>query len=367
MQEAAQENSSQAGSEGGGEAGGSAAGAGAAVNPGVPLAQFQFQNSFLPESYGGSGYSNQFVVQPVIPITLKPGGFFEYHIVRPTLSILSPVPDPDGPVGDTSGIGDIVALDLYFRKPEEGLVWGIGPIYNLPTSTNRQTGLGEWQIGPAVAYIDSRKKGWVTGFLAQAPFSLESDAYSVTVQPILTKLLKDEWYVGSGDVPLIVAGNNNAYNIPLSVRIGRVIKAGKQPINILYPTSIHSRRFSLRADSRIRRQIKCLLLAAGCPVWLQQRQSSQTMLSRVPRLPTLQVKLRETVVKPLGQQAQGFVGKALSVQSDGLQDGSFNRLASESARLTHRANRFQRFGRSCQISLRTSCDQNFRLSDRWCF
>ena len=232
VQEAAQENSSQAGSEGGGEAGGSAAGAGAAVNPGVPLAQFQFQNSFLPESYGGSGYSNQFVVQPVIPITLKPGGFFEYHIVRPTLSILSPVPDPDGPVGDTSGIGDIVALDLYFRKPAEGLVWGIGPIYNFPTSTNRQTGLGEWQIGPAVAYIDSRKKGWVTGFLAQAPFSLESDAYSVTVQPILTKLLKDEWYVGLGDVPLIVAGNNNAYNIPLSVRIGRVIKAGKQPINI---------------------------------------------------------------------------------------------------------------------------------------
>ncbi len=55
---------------------------------------------FVPESYGASGYSNQFIVQPVFSVNRKPGSFLEYHVVRPTLPILEPNPDPDGPIGD---------------------------------------------------------------------------------------------------------------------------------------------------------------------------------------------------------------------------------------------------------------------------
>jgi len=237
---------SSGGAAGGGAAGGSGgAGAGAANNPGVPLAQFQFQNVFVPESYEGTGYSNQFIVQPVIPIMRNPDSYFKYHIVRPTLPILSPVPDPDGPLGDSAGIGDLTALDLYFHTPQKGLVWGIGPAYVFPTSTNRQTGSGEWQLGPAFAIIDSRKKSWVYGFLIQAPISLESNAYSISVQPILTKLLKNQKYIAAGDLLLKFDDQDEGYNIPLSLKFGKVFKAGKLPINVFLqpqytPDGFHS-------------------------------------------------------------------------------------------------------------------------------
>ncbi len=41
--------------------------AGQATNPVAPLIQFQLQNSFVGENKAGEGYSNQLVVQPVIP------------------------------------------------------------------------------------------------------------------------------------------------------------------------------------------------------------------------------------------------------------------------------------------------------------
>lgn len=54
-----------------------AAGAGDAVNPGAPLSQIQFQNVFIPESYQSSGYSNQFILQPVFSVNRNPGSFFD--------------------------------------------------------------------------------------------------------------------------------------------------------------------------------------------------------------------------------------------------------------------------------------------------
>jgi len=134
--------------------GGGGAGAGEAVNPGAPLSQIQFQNVFVPESYGASGYSNQFIVQPVISVNRKPGSFFEYHVVRLTLPILEPNPDPDGPIGDIGGIGDLTLVDVYVHQTKKkGLIWGVGPVISFPTSSNRQTGLGEWQFGPAFAVV----------------------------------------------------------------------------------------------------------------------------------------------------------------------------------------------------------------------
>lgn len=225
----------QAGASGGGQAGGGgpeAAGAAAANNPGVPLSQWQFQNAFLPESYNSSGYANQFIVQPVIAIALKPDSYFKYHIVRATFPVLAPVADPDGPTPDIAGTGDITYFDLYFPESRrEGVKWGVGPVAILPSSTNGN-GLGEWQLGPSFAVINSSKKNWIYGFLIEVPFSLESNAYAIQMQPIFTRLLEDEWYVAIGDLLWKFDDQNRGYHIPLSFKVGRVIKAGTQPINI---------------------------------------------------------------------------------------------------------------------------------------
>ncbi|MGB3127875.1 MAG: hypothetical protein WBB95_29010 [Pseudomonas sp.] len=208
-------------------------GAAAAVNPSAPLSQLQFQNTFIPESYGGSGYANQFIVQPVIAVNRKPDSYFPYHIIRPTLPILAPTSDPDGPVFDVGGLGDTTYFDLYIHPIKKGVNYAIGPVAVLPTSTSLQLGAGEWQLGPAFAYIDAALFEDLTfGALVEAPFSLESDIYSVTVQPIFTKLLGNEWFAGVGDLAWKFDDQDGNYNIPLSLQLGKVIKAGELPLKI---------------------------------------------------------------------------------------------------------------------------------------
>jgi hypothetical protein len=210
-----------------------ASAAAAAVDPTAPLSQMQFQNVFIPETYGGSGYANIHVIQTIFAIQRKPDAYFPYHIIRPTLPILAPTADPDGPIPDIGGLGDTALVDLYVHPVKKGVNLGFGPTMVFPTSTDRRLGLGEWQIGPALAYIDAaRFKDSIVGGLVQVPFSLESDAYSVTFSPIATRILKDGWFAGIGDLALKLNDQDGNYNIPLSMQVGKVIAAGKQPLKL---------------------------------------------------------------------------------------------------------------------------------------
>ncbi len=218
--------------QGGGSGGGGGAGAGAATDPSVPLAQMQFQNVFVSETYESSGYSNQFIIQPVIPIHLD-FEFFPYHIIRPTLPVIAPTADPDGPQGVEGGLGDLTIIDVVvhpFEKLKTNL--GIGYIAVAPTATDPQLGLRKWQLGPTIFAVTKAIPKWNLGALVQVPFSLESDSYTVQMQPIVVRMLPNEWYVGLGDQEWILDDQDGNYSLPINFRIGKVCKFGDQPMNV---------------------------------------------------------------------------------------------------------------------------------------
>ena len=66
-------------------------GGGDSNDPTAPVMQLRFQNLFGPESFDASGYSNQFILQPVIPLMINDDGFFEYRIFRPTIPVIAPI------------------------------------------------------------------------------------------------------------------------------------------------------------------------------------------------------------------------------------------------------------------------------------
>ena len=219
---------------GGGESGGGGgAGAAAATDPSVPLAQIQIQNLFTPETYDASGYSNTVIVQPVIPLHIGEDAFFPYHIVRPTLPIISPSADPDGPAGSEGGLGDMTVVDVFIH-PSERLKtsFGIGYVATLPTRTDPRLGLGEWQIGPSAVVISRAVPKWIFGGLVEVPFSVESDAYSVQMQGIAMRLLPDECFIGWGDQILKFNDQNGGYDLPLSLQVGKVVKVGNTPMKL---------------------------------------------------------------------------------------------------------------------------------------
>jgi hypothetical protein len=216
-----------------GEGGGGGAGAAAATDPSVPLTQLQLQNVFTPETYDASGYSNTFIVQPVIPLNIGEDAFFPYHIVRPTLPIIGPTADPDGPIGVHGGLGDTTIVDAFIHPIEELKTnVGIGYVAVLPTRTYPVLGRGEWQLGPSAVVISRAVPKWIVGGLVEAPFSLESDAYAVQLQAIALRLLPNEWFIGWGDQILKLNDQNGGYELPLSLQLGKVAKVGQTPMKL---------------------------------------------------------------------------------------------------------------------------------------
>lgn len=212
--------------------------AAAATDPSSPLTQLQFQNVFIPESYDASGYSNQFIIQPVIPLTIGENSYFKYHILRPTIPIIAPTPDPDGPAGVEGGLGDTTLLDVFVHPVEELKTnWGIGYSAILPTSTDSSLGAGEWQLGPAVFATTTAVDKWLLGALYFQPFSLESDAHQLRFQVIATHFLPDEWYIGWGDEIWKLDDENGGYNMPLNLRFGKVADVGKHKMNLFVQPS----------------------------------------------------------------------------------------------------------------------------------
>ena len=117
-----------------------------ATNPTSDLTVLQVQNTFVPNTYGASGYANILGLQAVKPF--KTGcDFFPIWVTRTTLPVVTTA-DPDGaipigppndtessvPLSNQAGLGDLVFISI-FNHPTSWGSWGIGPGFVAPTAT----------------------------------------------------------------------------------------------------------------------------------------------------------------------------------------------------------------------------------------
>lgn len=206
-----------------------------ATDPTAILTQLQFQNIFVPSTYDAHGYANTFIVQPVIPISKK--GFLPTQIIRPTLPLSVLTADPDGPLSETSTIGDLVLFDLFLPERKSWGTWGLGPVFVFPTANSDLTGQGKWQVGPAFVVLYSKIKKTQLGFLIQNPISFAGDddrpaTSKFSFQPIITRHFSKGWYAGTGDLTYSYDWLTETYDLPLNLKIGKVQKIGSRTVNL---------------------------------------------------------------------------------------------------------------------------------------
>ena len=206
-----------------------------ATDPTAILTQLQFQNIFTPSTYDSHGYSNTFIIQPVIPISKK--GFIPTQVIRPTLPLSVSTADPDGPLGETSTIGDLVLFDIFLPERKSWGQWGLGPIFVLPTANSDLTGQGKWQVGPAFVVFYSKIKKWQLGGLVQNPISFAGDddrpaTSKFQFQPIVIRHFSKGWYAGTGDLQYSYDWLTETYNLPFNFKIGKVQKIGSRTVNL---------------------------------------------------------------------------------------------------------------------------------------
>jgi len=146
-------------------------------------------------------------------------------------------------------------------SPGVGLVWGAGPVFQLPTATDPRLGSDKWSAGPTFVALLLTKKV-VTGFLinnlwSYAGESDRADVNAMTLQPFFNYNLPKGWYLTTS--PIITANweapSDERWTIPIGGGIGRVFKLGSQPINAQISYYYNVERPDLTGgDSQLRAQ-----------------------------------------------------------------------------------------------------------------
>lgn len=203
-----------------------------ATNPLSPMIQIQLQNYFIFDTIDG-GYSNQIIVQPVIPI--KAMGIMPRAIFRPTLPIVSS-PDMDNGVKGTTGTGDLAGVYMWAMDKKWGTM-GLGLAGAAPLASNHLLGARKWTVGPAFFFMNTQTPKLQWGALVFNTFSVggggASEVNSFSMQLIFNYHFGEGWYAGWGDQAITFDWqNNDAVYFPLSARLGKVFSIGKQKINM---------------------------------------------------------------------------------------------------------------------------------------
>lgn len=210
----------------------------AATNPIANLVQFQLQNVYNWDNHNSSGYGNNVVIQPVVPVKL-PFEKVPLLITRTTIPYVS-TPNLGPGVGRKHGFGDTVALGLFTPKLKaKGVQLGLGYTLTIPTAgDNDFTGSGKWQAGPSVLFINMRTPGLQWGLFAFQEWSFASnssgreDVSKLSLQPFITKHFKKGWYIGSPDNPQVYDFKEDEWTWALGGSLGRVMKLGKLPVKL---------------------------------------------------------------------------------------------------------------------------------------
>lgn len=226
----------------------------AAQNPIANMMSFPFQNN---TNFGIGPYNrtqNVLNIQPVLP-------FFNGRLITRTIMPFISQPELTSEAGSTFGFGDITFTAFYSPKTK-GIVWGIGPAINIPTS-KEGLGAGEWGFGPSLVALKITRK-WVFGGVINNIWSMDEnntinffyfqyfinynlpDGLYLTSAPIITS----NWKAESGD----------QWTIPFGAGVGKIVKVGgKLPLNLQAGAYYNAVKPEYGGDWQLRAMVVVLL------------------------------------------------------------------------------------------------------------
>ena len=191
------------------------------------IMQIRFQDTFVPQFNEVHGRGNTFTMALTMPLP-------KYRLLPfPQLSLLT-IPAAVTLPGQVTGLGDLRFLDVAINQVGKSFIWGVGPTFIFPTASERVTGQGKWQAGPAavVAFVPEK---WLVGVLVQNPISFagesdRKDANAMILQPFVTYQLGNGWFVRS-QPQLFFNWKTGKQILPLDLGLGRVFRIGRQNVS----------------------------------------------------------------------------------------------------------------------------------------
>jgi len=207
----------------------------AVQNPIASLISVPFQNN---SNFGSGPYDrtqNVLNIEPVIPLQISENWNLITRIIQPIVW----QPYPGASTGGAFGFGDMVPSFFLSPRNSGKLIWGAGPQFVIPTATNDILGQGKLSMGPTVVVL-TQPKPWTIGVLVSNDWSVAGsgsrpDVNQMALQYFINYNLKKGWYLASS--PIITANwkasSGNIWTVPVGGGLGRVMKLGPQPVNII--------------------------------------------------------------------------------------------------------------------------------------
>lgn len=198
-------------------------------------------------------------IQPVLPFKLND----DWNIVtRTVLPIVSqPRLSPD--LGRKNGTGDTLFTAFFVPADSGAWTWGVGPVIQLPTTSNSRLGADEW--GAGASFVALKMPGrWVVGGLVSNVWGIGEDPGNdvnvFTFQPFVNYNFDKGWYFTFS--PIISANweasSGEKWTVPLGGGVGKIFKVGSQAMNAQLHYYYNVEKPDFVGDSSIRLQLQWL-------------------------------------------------------------------------------------------------------------
>ncbi len=171
-------------------------------------------------------------IQPVIPMHLNA----DWNLISRTIVPLISQPDP---VFDSNinGIGDITQ-SLFLSPTNPGaLIWGVGPVFTVPSASDAILGTGKVLAGPTAVFLTT-PGNWVLGVLLNNQWSVGGNTLRPPVntflgQPFVNYNMPHGWFLTTAPVITSnwLAASGQQWTLPIGGGFGRVFKLGGQPVS----------------------------------------------------------------------------------------------------------------------------------------
>ncbi len=195
----------------------------------VPI-QVNYDENFGSNDEGSVWKIN---VQPVVPFTFNA----DWNLISRTILPIIDQSDVPARGQGKSGTGDIVqSLFLSPKAPTAGgLIWGVGPVFLLPTASDNALGAEKWGIGPTAVAL-KQAGPWTYGALVNhiESFAGEDNRLDVSatfIQPFLSYITKTKTTIGL-NTESTYNWENEQWSVPVNFTVNQLLRVGTQIIQV---------------------------------------------------------------------------------------------------------------------------------------
>ena len=199
-------------------------------NPIANMRSFKFQNNTNVGLGPDDSTQNMLNVMPILPFKLNEDILVITRTVMPIVSqpdFLTPEDE-----GRINGLGD-TTFSAFFSPMKSDVVWGVGPIFLLPTATDDALGQEKWGGGASAILLDQPGR-WVYGGIVSNVWSMggggDEDVNLFTLQYFVNYNFDDGWYLFTS--PIITADweadTDHRWTLPIGLGFGKLMKIGSQ-------------------------------------------------------------------------------------------------------------------------------------------